>query len=144
MEEGVPYAVAFIDIIMPPGIDGVDTIIKIWELDPNIQIVIITAYSLYNWNEIVKRIGVSDQLYFLKKPFDAIEIINLATVLAKRWALSKSIKLLLKQIETIVSSSEAASEFNTQKTVEKIYQAVEALKKLGFQLENNSIKKRIT
>src|SRR5512140_6365 len=37
---GRPYALAFVDVRMPPGWDGVETARRIWELDPNLQVVL--------------------------------------------------------------------------------------------------------
>jgi len=54
LAEGRPYALAFVDVRMPPGLDGVETTQKIWAIDPDIQIVICTAYSDYSWNEMLK------------------------------------------------------------------------------------------
>jgi CheY-like chemotaxis protein len=45
LEEGRPYAMAFIDVRMPPGWDGVETTRRIWEVYPDLQIVLCTAYS---------------------------------------------------------------------------------------------------
>lgn len=143
LEEGRPYSVAFVDVIMPPGIDGIDTIIGMWALDPNIQMVIITAYSTYNWNEIVKRLGVSEQLYTLKKPFDPIEIVNLAVSLSKRWSTSKLIKRQLAKIELILTSSEMAADTDTKEALQKVYQALEELKNLNTQLNECSVKKQV-
>nr|MBA2586367.1 response regulator [Chthoniobacterales bacterium] len=67
---GTPYAVAFVDVRMPPGWDGIETISRIWKEFPDLQIVICTAYSDYSWDEIAKSIGNSDQMLVLKKPFD--------------------------------------------------------------------------
>ena len=53
IKTGNPYALAFVDIRMPPGIDGIETIKKIVEIDKNIQIVICTAYSDYSWEKII-------------------------------------------------------------------------------------------
>jgi CheY-like chemotaxis protein len=50
---GSHYAMAFVDMRMPPGWDGVETITKMWEADPDIQVVICTAYSDYSWEEII-------------------------------------------------------------------------------------------
>ena len=66
---GRPYALAFVDVRMPPGWDGVETIGHIWEADPDLQIVICTAHSDYNWHDISNRLGVSDSFVVLKKPF---------------------------------------------------------------------------
>ncbi len=35
-EEGRPYAVAFVDMRMPPGWDGLETIQRLWEVDGRI------------------------------------------------------------------------------------------------------------
>jgi EAL domain-containing protein (putative c-di-GMP-specific phosphodiesterase class I)/DNA-binding NarL/FixJ family response regulator len=79
-----PYAVAFVDVRMPPGIDGIETTARIWQLDPDIQIVICTAYSDHSWDRILKRLGRSDRLVVLKKPFDNIEVLQLADSLTQR------------------------------------------------------------
>ena len=50
--EGRPYAVAFVDMRMPPGWDGLETIERLWEVDAELQVVICTAYSDYPWDEI--------------------------------------------------------------------------------------------
>jgi EAL domain-containing protein (putative c-di-GMP-specific phosphodiesterase class I)/CheY-like chemotaxis protein len=80
-----PYAVAFIDVRMPPGWDGIETASRIWEVDPNLQIVICTAYSDYSWKQILAKLGRSDRLVILKKPFDNIEVLQLADGLTRKW-----------------------------------------------------------
>ena len=44
--ENNPYALAIVDIRMPPGWDGLETINQIWSVDPNIQMIMCTAYSV--------------------------------------------------------------------------------------------------
>lgn len=92
LNEGEPYALAFVDIRMPPGLDGVQTITKIWALDPEIQVVICTAYSDYSWEETVNALGLRDNLLILKKPFDSIAIRQLACSLTKKWHLMQESK----------------------------------------------------
>jgi CheY-like chemotaxis protein len=87
---GRPYTVAFVDIRMPPGWDGIETIERLWEVDPDVQTVICSAYSDYSWNAIQRRIGGTDRLLVLKKPFDAIEIAQLAHTLARKWSLQRA------------------------------------------------------
>ena len=82
---GRPFAVAFVDIRMPPGLDGMQTIAKLWELDSRLQVVICTAYSDYSFEEIVKTLGRSDRLLILKKPFDPVEVRQLAGALTEKW-----------------------------------------------------------
>ena len=77
LAEGRPYALAFVDIRMPPGWDGVETIAHLWHAYPNLQVVVCTAYSDYSWNDIQRRLGQSENLLILKKPFDNIEVIQL-------------------------------------------------------------------
>src|SRR3982750_2662863 len=74
--EGRPYALAFVDVQMPPGWDGVETTQKIWEADSEIQVVICTAYSDYSWNEMLTRIGQHDRVLILKKPFEPVEVLQ--------------------------------------------------------------------
>lgn len=91
LKEKKPYAMAFVDVVMPPGWDGVETIKKIWQVDPQIQIAICTAYSEYEWKEIINVLGASDSLLILKKPFDNIEIKQIACCLIKKWNLNKEV-----------------------------------------------------
>jgi len=84
-----PYAVAFVDMRMPPGWDGIETALRIWEVDAAVQIVICTAYSDYSWNETCDRLGsASERFLVLKKPFDHIEVRQLAAALTRRWTLT--------------------------------------------------------
>src|SRR6266850_2188285 len=78
LDKGQPYAMAFVDMRMPPGMDGLETIVKLWELDSDLQVVICTAHSDYGWHDLQARLGSSDRLLILKKPFDVIEVRQLA------------------------------------------------------------------
>ena len=140
VEEGKPYAVAFVDVVMPPGIDGIETIFCMWSIDPNIQVVICTAYSVYTWEEIIRRLGDNDQLQIVKKPFDKIEISSLAYTLSKRWDLSRRIRKELSKIEAMVSSSELASKVNVEETLVKLSEAIGNLKDLNKHLISPAIR----
>lgn len=99
---GARYAMAFVDMRMPPGWDGVETISKMWEADPDIQVVICTAYSDYSWEEIIKKLGNVDRLLILKKPFDTAEVCQLAFALTQKWHLTKHAHLKLNQLQAMV------------------------------------------
>jgi len=99
-----PYALAFVDMRMPPGWDGISTIEKIWEIDNEIQIVICTAYSDNSWETITERLQRSENFLILKKPFDAIEVNQLSTALTEKWNLSKKAKLKMNQLEEMVKN----------------------------------------
>jgi diguanylate cyclase (GGDEF)-like protein len=99
LEEGKPYALAFVDIRMPPGWDGIETIKHIWALDPHIQVVICTAFSDYTWEETIKELGLSDNLLILKKPFDSVSVRQLASALTKKWQLMQQSKVYTETLE---------------------------------------------
>ncbi len=90
MQEGRPYAVAFVDIRMPPGWDGIETVCRIWEVDPEILVVICSAYSDYSWEEMVRKLGRNDRFLILKKPFDNVEVRQCAMALTERWSVSRT------------------------------------------------------
>ena len=100
--QGRPYAMAFVDVRMPPGFDGVETAIRLWEICPDLQIVICTAYSDYSWDEMAVKLGNSDQLVVLKKPFDAVEVLQLANALTEKWRLHQEVKLKMDHLEKLV------------------------------------------
>ena len=100
--EGRPYQVAFVDIRMP-GMDGVETIEKVWSVDSRIQIVICTAFADYHWEDLARRLGQSDKLLVLKKPFDHIEAFQLASTLSEKWFLTRQAALKFEQMELLVA-----------------------------------------
>lgn len=87
--ENKPYAVAFVDMLMPPGWNGVETITHLWEKDPLLNIVICTAYADHSWNELAEKLGINDKFLILKKPFENIEVRQMACCLSKKWELSQ-------------------------------------------------------
>ena len=103
IEQGRPYSVAFIDIRMPPGWDGVETTARIWEVCPDLQIVICTAYSDYSWNEMAAKLKSPDRLVILKKQFDAVEVLQLAHALTEKWRLVQEVKSKMDHLETLVA-----------------------------------------
>ena len=103
LEAGRPYAMAFVDVRMPPGWDGVETTGKLWEMDPNLQIVICTAYSDYSWGEMFEELGQRDGLLILKKPFDAVEAFQLAHALTEKWWLHQQSRRKMEELENRVA-----------------------------------------
>ncbi len=102
LEEDNAYSLIFMDVRMPPGWNGIETITKIWEKDPFVEVVICTAYSDYSWNEIVYKFGPTDKLLFLKKPFHYIEVKQLALSLVRKWNLNKDLRHLINNLENEV------------------------------------------
>jgi diguanylate cyclase (GGDEF)-like protein len=98
----LPYAMAFIDIRMPPGLDGIETIERLWREDPELQVVLCTAYSDYSWTDILTRLDVRDRLLILKKPFDAIEVYQLASTLTMKWEMTQQAAFKMSSLEQAV------------------------------------------
>ena len=100
--DGRPYALAFVDVRMPPGIDGVETTRRIWQVCPDLQIVICTAFADCSWNEMQEQIHPMDRLLILKKPFDTIEVLQLANALTEKWRLLQESRTKLGDLDQMV------------------------------------------
>ncbi|MDB6175768.1 MAG: sensor hybrid histidine kinase [Chthoniobacteraceae bacterium] len=103
LETGQRYAMVFMDVRMPPGWDGIETAIKLWEVDPDLQVVICTAYSDYSWEQMMEMIGTPERLLILKKPFDTIEVLQFAHALTEKWSLLQGSRQNLELLERTVS-----------------------------------------
>jgi PAS domain S-box-containing protein len=99
LAEDRPYAMAFVDVRMPPGWDGIETISRIWKVCPDLQIVVCTAYSDRTWEEMRAKVGQPDSLLILRKPFDNVEIQQLAHALTKKWMLNVQARLQMSELE---------------------------------------------
>jgi signal transduction histidine kinase len=102
LQEEQPYAMAFVDVRMPPGWDGVETVTRIWQEYPELQVVICTAYSDYSWEDMIRKLGHSDRLVILKKPFDNVEALQLAHALTEKWRLYRQVRVKLDDLERLV------------------------------------------
>jgi len=100
---GRPYGMAFVDMRMPPGWDGLETIEHLWEVDPHLQIVICSAQSDYDWIDLVRRLGHPDQLLVLRKPFEPIEAIQCATALVSKWQNERAVRGQVESLEQAVT-----------------------------------------
>jgi two-component system NtrC family sensor kinase len=84
LQEGRPYEMAFVDVRMPPGLDGIEITPMLWKADPGLLIVICSAYSDYSWEEMFARLGTTDRMFILNKPFDRVEVLQLTHNLVER------------------------------------------------------------
>lgn len=119
---GRKYCMAFVDMRMPPGWNGIETIRRCWQVDPELEIVICTAYSDYSWREIIAQLGSTDRFLVLRKPFDGVEVRQLAMSLSSKAALREeqqrqtaALQQLIQEkcqaIEVAENASRAKSEF---------------------------------
>jgi CheY-like chemotaxis protein len=105
--DGRPFALVFVDMRMPPGWDGVETIRHLWEADPDVQTVICTAHSDFSWEQVSERLGASDRLLILKKPFDRVELCQMASAMTEKYELAQLAKLKVEQLERMVEARTA-------------------------------------
>jgi len=110
LAENRPYSLAFVDVRMPPGWDGIETISRIWEVYPRLQVVVCTAYSDYSWEDMRARLGQPDSLVVLKKPFDNVEVQQLAHALTRKWELNLQAEMRREELERMVLNRTAELE----------------------------------
>ncbi|MBI2377940.1 MAG: response regulator [Deltaproteobacteria bacterium] len=108
--QGDPFSVAFVDVRMPPGIDGVATTRLILAADPEVQVVICSAYSDYTWTEMIATLGATDRMIVLRKPFEPIEVRQLALALCQKWVLGRRAALRTEELEALIKQRTAALE----------------------------------
>jgi diguanylate cyclase (GGDEF)-like protein len=102
--EGRPYAMAFVDMRMPPGWDGLKTIEHLWATDPDVQVVICSAHTDYDWTEVVQRLGHSDKLLVLRKPAEPIEVLQCATALSRKWENDRLVRDQMLRLEEVITA----------------------------------------
>jgi diguanylate cyclase (GGDEF)-like protein len=101
---GRPYAMAFVDMRMPPGWDGLETIGRLWALDPHLQVAICSAHSDYDWMQVIAHLGHADKLLIIKKPFEVIEILQCASALTRKWHNEQMLRRQVSSLEQAVSA----------------------------------------
>ena len=131
--EGRPYAMAFMDVRMPPGWDGIQTIARIWVEFPYIEMVICTAFSDYSWEEIIAKLGSTDHLLFLTKPFDSTSVKQMALTLTKKWSLGEEARSYVGRLEAEVRDRTAQLE-----------NLLEEVKRKNLELEHISLHDALT
>jgi two-component system NtrC family sensor kinase len=110
IQEDRPYAMTFLDINMPPGWSGIEVAPRLWVADPELQIVICTGNADFSWEDIFVKIGTSDRMFILKKPFDRMEVLQLAHILTARWRDSQKQQLRQKHLEQTLQTRAVIAE----------------------------------
>ena len=103
--EGFPYALIFMDVRMPPGDDGIKTIKQIWRTMPETEMVLLTAYSDYSWEQIIATLGINDKLLYLRKPFSSIAVKQIALNLINKWNSNEKLRQRISELETRLQAS---------------------------------------
>lgn len=112
---GRPFALAFVDVRMPPGMDGIETIRRMRKADGDIEIVIMTAYRDRLLGEMVRDAGSLHKTLYLKKPFFREEILRMAVSLVGKWNVERALASRSREIaashrtlEAVLDASEDA------------------------------------
>lgn len=97
--QGSSFAVAFLDVQLPNGWNGIETVERMWEEDPDVQVVFCTAYSHVDWSEVLEKLRFPDQCLILRKPLHPVEVWQLSTALALKWNWTRQARLHVKELE---------------------------------------------
>lgn len=113
-EEARNVDVAIVDMRMPPGWDGIETVQRLWAVEPTLHVIICSAYADYTWQDMSRQLGTSDQLLVLRKPFEPIEMIQAVVSAARKRASQREALRLLGdlseergRLQTLVSGLSA-------------------------------------
>lgn len=98
IRENQPIHAVFLDVNMPPGIDGLETAKRMRTLDPELQIVICTAYSKHPFETFIEQLGRPDQLYYLEKPLSRDEVLQLAHSLTDQWTIRQEMSQVMAHL----------------------------------------------
>ena len=98
VRDGRPIAAAYIDIRMPPGIDGVATVRKIRSIDRAIEIVLMTAYTDTSLADIVEEMELLHKLLYVRKPFAREEVQQITVALVEKWNLERELELRRREL----------------------------------------------
>ena len=97
-ERGRPVAVAYIDIRMPPGVDGIETIRRVREVDRDVEIVIMTAYTDRSLPEIIQNVEPLHKVLYIRKPFAREEIQQITLSLVGKWNVEQGLAEKRRQL----------------------------------------------
>lgn len=125
MEEGKPVVMAFLDMLMPGGPDGLWTAERIRELDPSVAIVIVTGHEIANSSEFSLRVPPADKLLYLRKPFHFEEIRQITLALHAKWKAERQSQKTQEELEILVKQRTSDLSATNQKLTAEIQQRLE-------------------
>ena len=125
------YALLFVDVRMPPGLDGIETTARLLREDPDVGIVICSAYSDHSWEEMTAAFGKTDRVLILKKPFDTVEVRQLAHAMQRRWELTRLAAIKVQDMAALIDAQTAELRAANAALTKEAALREETLKKLG-------------
>ena len=121
MNAGRPIAAAYVDIRMPPGIDGIETVRRIRKVDRDVEIVIMTAYTDKSLPDIIEDMELLHKVLYIRKPFAPEEIQQITLSLVGKWNIGQ--ELAEKQRELIIGNQQLEAVFNATGDAMAMYDA---------------------
>ena len=109
-ESNRPLAMAYVDVRMPPGTDGIETVRRIRKFEQDIEIVIMTAYSDKTLPEIVDNMEFLHKLLYIRKPFSREEIQQITLSLTGKWNIEQELAEHRRELETSNRQLEASNQ----------------------------------
>ena len=107
-EAGRPYAIVFLDKRLPPGLDGLEAARQIREIDPNVNLVIVSDSLGDKPDMIAREIPPADRIFFFQKPFMGVECRQLAAALCGKWHADQALRMANEALEQRVQERTAA------------------------------------
>ncbi len=141
-EANKPIALAFIDMRLGLGWSGSETIAKMWAVDSSLQCVLCTAYSDIPWDQVIGELAYSDRLLILRKPFEPIEVQQIAISLTHKWTLAQRTRFHFDGLSSVaMERTMQLQEANARllQDIERRRQASERNAKTAQDLERKNI-----
>jgi diguanylate cyclase (GGDEF)-like protein len=136
LARGNPFDLVFLDMRMPPGPNGVWAAEQIRALDGNVDIVVATAYSDINPEEIAQRVPPTGSLFYLQKPFHVHEVRQLASALGRRRQAEERIRQLAYFDQTTGLPNRALFREQLRRALEQAQRTSQPLAVLFMDLDN--------
>jgi signal transduction histidine kinase len=133
LQEGWPFTMAFVDMRLQGGWDGMETVSRLWKQCFDLQIVVCTTHKDTLWHEIINRFGHSGRLLILTKPFDPTEVRQVAYSLAEKWDLARQARSHLERLQRLVGERTAKLQKANLSLQRKIFQNQQAERRLVTQ-----------
>jgi len=126
LAEKRPYTMAFVDMRMKTGWNGIETITHIWRECSDLQIIICTGHADLTWHDIIKRFGHTDRLLMLKKPLNVMDVRQMAYALAEKWNLFNQARSHLERLQKLVAERTAKLQESNESLQRKILEQKQA------------------